>query len=442
MPNHDWLNVSFVAFLMRNIASIDHSVVYLVHDNGTEVPAEAIAFGLQAMTIPVTVINVHTHNFETQPVLAKRSLTISFIIETVILQMVFAGNKLYMSSLKHDNKFIIIAPISYAPNVYRTMLRNMLHILFRFDNELDFLVWPPMNEYYATQKYIFNLRPIYVSGEVELVSSFNWLAFCERVDRLPENTQVTVLIENNGPSQMAVVQHKGQLVATGIYIGLAGIVIERIGGEMSFGLTHINQANDVPIIRNVNFVDWRQAVLTSDNRTYDVHLLKAGFVSKGDWSPWWTNRYVVLAPRQLVAPKITWSDVVQRVLLMGMILAVTLGFLMLRLISRRIHSTHQVDSTALLFDTFARTLGLSAGAWLGRSRTERQLLIVVSVFAILMGGVFSGILYERSLRANDVQRFNSIQDLCDNNIPVIMDVTFTLSILAITHTNILKKKHW
>lgn len=224
-------------------------------------------------------------------------------------------------------------------------------------------------------------------------------------------TEITLIANEANPLEVVVIKYREQIMVTGSLIGLASIVTEQIGAAgMSVKCSPIN-------IREVNVVDWRQT-LPYGQGARRLHFLSVGIYSDGQWIPWKMSRYVVLAPRQLMAPKVTWSDLMQRMLLLVLILATALGFLGLRLICRHIDPSHPVDNVDLLFDTFARTLGISAGTWMGRSRAERQLLVVASVFAFLMGSVLSGVLYKRTINQEYVQRFKTLQDLCDAGIRV------------------------
>lgn len=57
-----------------------------------------------------------------------------------------------------------------------------------------------------------------------------------------------------------------------------------------------------------------------------------------------------------------------------------------------VDSKAKIDSPLnhLFLDTFARSIGSSAGPWMGRNRSERQLLVVIGFFGCLFGSIFAG----------------------------------------------------
>lgn len=178
-------------------------------------------------------------------------------------------------------------------------------------------------------------------------------------------------------------------------------------------------------------MDWRQTVEYKQKVEDALHIIMFGTFSLGEWLPWTINSYMILAPKQLVGPKSTWSVVLLRTLLVVLIIGTSLVFLSIRLFCRRTETHETADRVELLFDTFARTLGLSAGTWLGRTRAERQALVVVSIFSILLSSVFSGVLYARTMNSEAVQRYNTLQELCDGNVTVNIDRLFLYSLLLI-----------
>lgn len=303
--------------------------------------------------------------------------------------------------------------------------------MVRANGSLDFLMWPQDGQ---------SDRFVKLAGETALVDSFHWLAFCDRVVRLPSGTNVSATMYKLNPIETSVVEHQGQMFSTGTFIGLASIVIERMGAVAM--TIHVVRNKGTLISKPRRVVDWRQTVVYVTTMQSNKHELVFGLVSEDTWIPWKESRYVVLAPRHLVAIAVTWSDVMHRMLLLGLILGTSVGFLYLRLVCRQIDLTYPLDRIDLLFDTFARTLGLPAGTSFGRSRAEHLLLIDISIFALLMSSVLSGVLYQRTMNQVEVERFNTLEDLCDSHVPVIFDghILFLNYLLTQTDAQLKEKK--
>lgn len=225
-----------------------------------------------------------------------------------------------------------------------------------------------------------------------------------------------------------LVYHSGRAFARGILVGLSRIASEYLGAdkiEIQELSASVGQELSTSVkAYDVAFLDHRQTAPYAKIRPDIIHFMSIGVITLGDVISSMTQDFVVLAPSQLLPPRVTWTLFWQRTLLFGMIFGTTLVFLAIRLFSSQMEPAGRLDRGLFLFDTFARTLGASAGAWQGRSTSERQLLVVLATFAILMGGIFSGVLYERSFPAEGTERFKTMQDICESGLDVTVDWLF------------------
>lgn len=154
------------------------------------------------------------------------------------------------------------------------------------------------------------------------------------------------------------------------------------------------------------------------------------------------RRFVILVPRIAVAhptdshrsasASLMQSATVRKALVVvGLVLAVAV-FAALRFCCRHLvgrASKHSQQPMYLGCDTFARALGISAGAWDPRSTSgaERQLLCVIAVFSMLAGSVFLGSLYEEFVAEEPVRwRYNSLDEVCRDQ----LDLSIPYELLA------------
>lgn len=73
----------------------------------------------------------------------------------------------------------------------------------------------------------------------------------------------------------------------------------------------------------------------------------------------------------------------------------------------------------LFIDTFARSLGTSAGAWFGRTTSERHLLVVIGFFGLLSSCIFSGMLYEQFfIEEQTLYLYNNLSDVCHHKMKI------------------------
>lgn len=226
--------MAFVAFLMHHLGSIDFSALYLIYDNHTAFEANAVATTLHTMTVPFTCKYWDkARQYQSSQVVVKRALTISFVSELNIVKMHETLDKtqsqLDMVGLVKNNKFIFVIPSDDTPPSQRFILRLILHVLLRRDGGLHFIAWPILRD---TNKVPVVLRihlPSRLTSVEALNGSFHWLAFRERVNRLPPGSRLQIIFAKANTLQMDVVQYQGRQLITGTFVGLCDIVANRIG---------------------------------------------------------------------------------------------------------------------------------------------------------------------------------------------------------------------
>lgn len=409
------LMTAFVAFLLRHIATIDRSAIFLIYDNRSEPEASTVAAALNSIVQPMmclTTTDDGDRNVE-RPTIPPRSLILSLVDEQRFLEV--AGHLMPFPRAK-NNKYIYVLPEQAAPKRRHVKHANMLHVLVRADNRLDFLVWG-----FDVENQMDAL-PLRLDGEQKLVASFHWVAFRERVVRLPPEMPVSATIRFANALQMEVVQLNGGLFYTGTRIGLARIVAERMEAasfniQSQSGYFMRSEQRRISSARLVAYVDRRQSVGYKQKVPNDYHKISIGHLTFGDHLPVSFDRYVVLAPRQLVPLKVCQWRALQKPLLLILLVAMSFLFLRIRLWCRL--EPIVVDREHLLFETFARMLGITAGMALVRTRSERQLLVVIAIFAIWTGSIFSSVLYERNVVDDKlVQRFRTFDELCAAKVPI------------------------
>lgn len=428
LPTDNSAILTFVSFLLRHIATIDRSAIFLAYDNSKTVQADAIAKALHSQSIPITCFRITDPGQQSVANVIKQSLTISLVDEPKLLQNIVGDNltPIVRFAINHNPFIFVISDtdVDRTPPM-RYQLQNLIHVVLRSDgNGLHFVVFP-IDKMAA---------PMRITNEAAFIASSFWLAFCNRVNRKQMAAAITVQSQHNTELEMDVVRSAGQpLLVTGIFVGLLRILAERLASDdiyMAFRLTKERKTKQIFgskfSYRIVNNVDWRQTLAYQEMRPVTGHYLEFGSTNTiDDWLPGLTNRYLVLAPFVIEPSVASWSVLKQRALLLAMIYLTTLTFLGIRLISRRLHSCRPVDRTELLLDTFARTLGTSSGSRTTLySDSESQLLVVVSVFCVLMGSIFSGILYERSFVRPEKQRFQSLRTVCNGQVRIQMDSSF------------------
>lgn len=277
--------------------------------------------------------------------------------------------------------------------------------------------------------------------ETELLDSFAWKAFLRRVVQLPAGKSFVVTDQiqldsrgvavNGNNRETSDARPSQPTFVSGFRVGLYMIVAERFcPNKMYFINVEDRNSNDgiqsdsLPTMRYLDRrLSWRNF---KENMDTDIYMsLKHEYFFTA-----WTNsepyRYVVLIPRVIVDDA-TLREVLFKYLrkcsvVVGLLLVVAV-FSALRYLCQRttVKSISPLDH--LFLDTFARSIGSSAGPWLGRSRSERQLLVVIGVFAFLFGSIFSGALFEQLLTEAPLHfLYNSLDDVCSAKLGVSVQI--------------------
>lgn len=420
-----WL--AFIAFLVQHTSHLKFNGIAILNDNQTSFEANAIAAALHLKHHPITSLYIYNgqykdyaENHRTIPIGALVISLISGDFYQLFQDKKSTAHRIYLKKLEKNNKWIQVLTDDTAASLKRFEVYNLniIHVVLCGNGELDFVVFPTFLDEHPVPSKRFN-------GAAQFVGSIDWLAFSDRLERMPNGTKVMGEFTSSNQMQLELIIHQGHLHLTGYFIGLLRIICDQTGVT----LVEMQNLVTININRVVAILDKRQ---TWPHQVLNQSLFNRfiiGLAVTGDFMPAISNQFVYLAPRQLIPSEVTWMDALRRILILGLLLGISLIFLTIRLICQQMRPANRLDPGDLLFDTFARILSISAGTWRGASSAERQLLVIVSAFAILMAGVFSGVLYEQNMINDEKQRFNTPQELCDAGIKLTTDNGLYLSIL-------------
>lgn len=206
-----------------------------------------------------------------------------------------------------------------------------------------------------------------------------------------------------------------QNILYGYRIGLYKIVAELMGAErLEFSCLHNCRSRTArPILCSQRDIRLSAKYrLTTDQFVHKASLHPDSNVFQHVSSHSATQvRYVIVVPR-IVATSSSNSlkDLFLKFqVLCGIFLSIAI-FVFVRIMCQRVQ---YCSIRNLVFDTFARSLGVGSVSWPGGATAERQLLSVISFFAILSGSIFSGVLYQGLVVQEDAQfLYNNLDEIC------------------------------
>lgn len=254
--------------------------------------------------------------------------------------------------------------------------------------------------------------------EEEYLQYFEWTVFLGQANRIPSG-KVLACIDNcltdRAGNKWSI---NGTLVVHGFHVGIYKILAERMNSpSMEYVVFNYLGENNTCKLNGV----LKEARLTSENKisngTVDhwISLCPQMTLNKNLLGSLFPVRYLVVVPR-IVIESNRFLDYFNPVKVVAGLLLSTSIFVGIRYCCRLVDTTLVNKNSSLVssfIDTFGRSLGIGTGAWLGRSTAERQLLTVISIFAILSGSIFSGVLYEQQLFMHEQKfRLNSLDDIC------------------------------
>lgn len=179
---------ALIAFLMRQIASIEHSAIYILYDSQSTLESDCIAKALNSQLHTYKTIRNYgpvQHNREAlrhhqfPRIFQDEALVISLVDEPQIVQMFGKKTDLYYYYSVQDQmtlKFICLITNGFVKRRVEPLF-NVIHVMVRNDGRLEFLTW----QTFWHNKH-FYLRSLYVSKELDLVNSTEWHKFSNRVD--------------------------------------------------------------------------------------------------------------------------------------------------------------------------------------------------------------------------------------------------------------------
>lgn len=418
---------SFIAFLSGHIEEIQPNLVLFLFDTYDSYYANVVAVALRGRQM----LMLQTEKF------SKRHWTIK---EDTLLLM-FGDSSLDNTWILFTSVRVIVLdleplPTSLRNNSTATTLRPVF-ALINHERLQPNMVWSMQQ----------NLK----GGMLEenWLRSFQWSVFVNRVHKLPANHLLgcydNALTDRS--SGMILRNDLGFGIAIGMRIGFYKIFMELMGTKgLRYFYTH-------------QYIDHRnRPILTSfrDRRLIVQYPLNGSFSHAISLSPngqTFPNmflessippmRYMVVVPRIVInSTSNQLKEFTFKCQVIGGLFLTTCIFVSIRFGSHQFSSREpEVETPTFMlsfFDTFARMLGVGAGAWQCRSTAERLLLSVIAVIAFFWGSFLSGVLYEQMFIREDLKFcFNNLDDLClagkELHIPIEL-------ILKLPGLNIEKKK--
>lgn len=418
----------FCAFILRHQSAIDAKVVGLVFDNNTAQLANHISItlsGCEQKCFNTDLTNIKfvgldcdliiQFGVQNSKYIAKRSLKARSII-------------LLMSDEPIPLVNILPRVPDYVSINYNELVVNLHH------NPITFIT--------STFKS-WRLAHIKATSEVELVRSFDWLAFLCHVKKLPTGEFLRVFDDSfedsNGlannvlhPSQPHPKTDNRIAFISGFNVGMYKIIAERLSSNLLIIQNLVSEADynqRFSRLPSTNLQDhrlsWRYWKYRRPVSKFTISLTSPHAVAIYTFAR--AKRYRILVPR-IVLESSSANNMFMTLRKCGVILGILLVtgiFVALRLfcqwtvtkLSRHYGSSYLVHS---FFDTFSQLLGISSSDSLREaSSSECQLLIVVGVFAILSSGIFSGVLYEDQFIEHKLSfKYNSLDDICREGLDV------------------------
>lgn len=390
--------VAFTEFLVQHIDDIHPKVIVFLYDPSHDDWVDQMAGHLGGR--PMRFLRI-TSWVASPTVIADDALLLSFInvCDENIWTRFTSNVRTFVVSFGHPNG------------------RNASHGVPR-------LVFESGARSYFSPCIVCRLQIASTSGmtDRQLVASFAWSAFLDRVDRLPVGDRLACT--DDCLMDRAGYLFKGtdpkHRVVTGFRVGVYKLLAELIGAHQIRYYYMIMYVVRQPRVFRSKELDKRLVAkyeLTDDRPPHSVSLnAHLKLFPRQFYHGAHISRYVVVVPRILVdSSSNRLIEYGRRCQVVGGLVMSTLFFVMLRYCYQRTDVASLSGSVvlALFFDTFARSMGVGAGPWLGRLSAERLLLSVIAVYAILSGSIFSGVLYEHLVVKEQPQfRFNSLDELC------------------------------
>lgn len=278
------------------------------------------------------------------------------------------------------------------------------------------------------------------TNEQSFVQSFSWMAFLRNVTKLPEDEWLRAMdiilddSEGEATNELAPKESPSRnemAYVSGFRIGIFKILAEKIS---SSALTYTSSADLIryqvqfqrlPPTRfrdkRLSWRYWKDPQMHGQLMSFAMpHNIKV-------YTHVHQTRYRILVPRIVKdsqSSDTVLNEVLRKSLVLLCFLVVCLGLGSLRYACRWLTNDRQTLSIGdLFFDTMSRLIGNSSGIWFGRSTSERQLLTVIAIAAILIGSIGLGVLYEKMFVEIEINyRYNNLEEVCRDGLKLGLTV--------------------
>lgn len=414
LPEQLFSLLQFTDFILLHLASINPYYVILFHDNATFNQAHYVAMALHGY--PIESYNLNSMYPRRKLIYKENVLVVNFL------------------QRNQDTRLFVIDEISrFILAVIEKPTGDEIETFFmtrRYENQEREI---EIHSYLRPMGFVSRYSPDFIGRmltENELMQSLAWSAFLNRFDNIPlDNVTVNfndkVWFHADGlcTNLVAKLQPNGKLsyYFTGFFVGLYKIIADRLThrkmnyhyildsvilNASTVGYLDSRLSHPYEFIRNVNHTDRK----ISFEQTYSYNIRICTYAD--------STQYRIIVPRIVETSNNNYGvpEVLSNFGIILCFLVSVLVFVTLRFKIRRIMNDIPKSGGSfleMLFDTFSRSLGISAGIWSGRTRAERLLLSVIAVFAFLSGSIFSGALYQELLSDEVIEyRYKNLQDVC------------------------------
>lgn len=420
--------LDFTEFLRRHLPVIVPHIIVMFFNNATIHPAKHVSLALSGYEQQI----INYDRFYGDPItIEKSALLINLVNQEslVYIKFVFDKREISVLMLNEEKYFRAMTPNDLAAHLDKKLLW--------------FSTWKPKYGYDSPSKRL---------TEADLLESYSWLVFVRRANKLPQGSSFhavdNIKEDSDGVATNELNPTNTQhpiAYASGFKIGIYMIIADKLTatgmGYLSLNSYKLPYDLQFPYLSPIRYPDrrlsWRYL---HKNLTQFQHWISFNFFSKANVlinaEP---EQFVVLVPRvvdnRYISNQMLYQSFLKFLAVVAFILVAAILSVFRFCCECATNATNSVYSGMYLFvDTFARSLGISPGMWLGRNTSERQLLVIIGFFGLLSSCLFSGFLFENYFVEEPTHfRYNSINDVCLDG----LQIGFPISLLNKPDENII-----
>lgn len=404
----------FTSFLLRYLPIIDPNEIVIAFDKRTSDQANQLGLELRYYSLRFVKVDVRHSKHYNRPNF-RRDLVLSLL----------EPNK---SNLYITSRAISIYVID--EDIHQLGALEPAFTAIKCSHHISCFSW--------TLRKRFKQRTLKdeLMNEADWLKSLDWTMFLRTHRKLPPKSRLTFL--DNVETHRMRTFDRNTICVSGFRVGIYKIVSEQLtGNSMSYVedkplFGHFKYRKNIKSLHDIRFMDKRLIAKVSTVQTIHRMSLVPQFALKMPFfgATGLTSRYIVAAPRIIdnygsnqLALILIQCQVILTFLL------TTAGFVTLRYFSRLINGKRPPGGAAVVhmfFDTFSRALSNSTEKLSVKVVSERLVLTAVSIFAIISGSIFSGILYENQISEDYVIfSVNSLNDICEAKMQLLIPSEIT-----------------